>query len=113
MATTCFPGSLNPFCRQAICISPCSDQIALATSSSLLYLYSHSNQNLVFQSKFLPHSKSLSCMTYHPTIPGLLITGGAPNSRVIFWSIDGKQVQKKATLNLQRVSEMRRFIFSC
>ncbi|CAF4361424.1 unnamed protein product, partial [Rotaria sordida] len=27
---------------------------------------------------------------------------GAPNSRVILWSIEGKTVQKQATLNLQR-----------
>jgi WD40 repeat protein len=104
MASTCFPGVLNPFCRQSICISTCSDQIALATSSSLLYLYSFSNQNLSFVTKFSPHSKSLSCMVFHPTIPGLLVTGGAPNSRVILWSIEGKTIQKQAAFNLQRVS---------
>ncbi|CAF4258016.1 unnamed protein product, partial [Adineta steineri] len=102
MASTCFPGVLNPFCRQSICVSTCSDQIALATSSSLVYLYTFSNQNLVFSTKFSPHSKSLSCMVYHPTIPGLLITGGAPNSRIILWSIEGKTIQKQASFNLQR-----------
>ncbi|CAF1167616.1 unnamed protein product [Rotaria sordida] len=102
MALTCFPGALNPFCRQPISVSLCCDQLALATSSTLLYIYSYSNQNLSFITKFSPHSKSLSCMLYHPTIPGLLATGGAPNSRVILWSIEGKTVQKQATLNLQR-----------
>jgi WD40 repeat protein len=107
MASTCFPGALNPFCRQPIYVSSCSDQIALATSSSsLLYIYSYSNQNLSFITKFSPHSKSLSCMVFHPTISGLLATGGAPNSRVTLWSIEGKTVQKQATFNLQRVSKI-------
>ncbi|CAF4873882.1 unnamed protein product [Rotaria sp. Silwood1] len=102
MASICFPGALNPFCRQSISVSLCSDQLALATSSNLVYIYSYSNQNLSFITKFSPHSKSLSCMLYHPTIPDLLTTGGAPNSRVLLWSIEGKTVQKKATVNLQR-----------
>ncbi|CAF3763564.1 unnamed protein product [Rotaria socialis] len=102
MALTCFPGALNPFCRQAICVSLCSDQLAVATSSTLLYIYTYSSQNLSFITKFSPHSKSLSCMLFHPTIPGLLATGGAPNSRVLLWAVEGKTVQKQATLNLQR-----------
>ncbi len=109
MISTCFPGALNPFCRQTICISSCSDQIALATSSSLLYIYSYTNQNLLFIKKFSPHSKSLSCMIFHPTIPGLLVTGGAPNSRIILWSIKDKTVEKQTTFNLQRVS--KKFFF--
>lgn len=104
MALTCFPGVLNPFCRQPICVSSCSDQLALATSPTLLYIYSYSSQNLSFITKYSPHSKALSCMLFHPTIPGLLVTGGAPNSRVFLWSINGKTVQKQATVNLQRVS---------
>jgi WD40 repeat protein len=104
MIATCFPGALNPFCRQPICVSPCSDQISLATSSSFIYIYSYSNQTLSFLTKFTPHSKSLSCMIYHPTIPGLLTTGGAPNSRVTLWSIKGKYIEKQTTFNLQRVS---------
>jgi len=107
MAVTCFPGALNPFCRQPICISSCSDQLALATSSSLLYIYSYSNQNLSFMTKFSPHSKSLSCMIFHPTIPGLLTTGGAPNSRVTLWAIKEKFVEKQTTFNLQRVSRIK------
>jgi len=109
MISTYFPGALNPFCRQTICISSCSDQIALATSSSLLYIYSYSNQNLSFITKFSPHSKSLSCMIFHPTIPSLLVTGGAPNSRVILWSIKDRTVEKQTAFNLQRVS--KRFFF--
>lgn len=110
MNSTCFPGALNPFCRQPICTSSCSDQLALATtSSSLLYIYSYLNQNLSFQTKFTPHSKSLSCMVFHPTIPGLLATGGAPNSRVILWLIKEKTIEKQTTFNLQRVSKI--FIF--
>ncbi|CAF0792052.1 unnamed protein product [Adineta ricciae] len=102
MTSICFPGVLNPFCRQTICISPCSDHVALATSSSLVYLYSFSNQALSFLTKYSPHSKSLSCMVFHPTIYGLLVTGGAPNSRVILWSIHEKTIQKRAAFNLQR-----------
>ena len=105
MTSICFPGVLNPFCRQTICLSPCSDHVALATSSSLVYLYSFSNQALSFLTKYSPHSKSLSCMVFHPTIPGLLVTGAAPNSRVILWSIDEKTIQKRAAFNLQRVSK--------
>jgi WD40 repeat protein len=104
MISRCFPGALNPFCRQPVCISSCSDQISLATSSSLVYIYSYSNQNLLFRTKFSPHSKSLSCMVFHPTIPGLLVTGGAPNSRVTLWSIKEKTIEKQTTFNLQRVS---------
>jgi len=111
MISTCFPGALNPFCRQTICISLCSDQIALATSSSLLYIYSYLNQNLLFIKKFSPHSKSLSCMIFHPTIPGLLVTGGAPNSRIILWSIKDKIIEKQTTFNLQRVSKKFSFFF--
>jgi WD40 repeat protein len=106
MALTCFPGALNPFCRQSICISSCSDQLALATSTSLVYIYSFSNQTLSFITKFSPHSKSLSCMIFHPTKSGLLVTGGAPNSRIILWSIEGKTIQKQAAFNLQRVSKI-------
>lgn len=106
MALTCFPGTLNPFCRQPICVSACSDQVVLATSTNLLYIYSYSNQNLSFITKFSPHAKSLSCMIFHPTVPGLLVTGGAPNSRVVLWSIQGKAIQKQATFNLQRVSDI-------
>jgi WD40 repeat protein len=108
MNSTCFPGALNPFCRQPICMSLCSDQIAMATSS-LLYIYSYSNQNLSFITKFSPHSKSLSCMIFHPTIPGLLTTGGAPNSRIILWLIKEKFVEKQTTFNLQKVS--KKFFF--
>jgi WD40 repeat protein len=108
MISRCFSGALNPFCRQPICISSCSDQISLATSS-LLYIYSYSNQDLSFLTKFSPHSKSLSCMVFHPTIPGLLVTGGAPNSRITLWSIKEKTVEKQTTFNLQRVS--KKFFF--
>lgn len=111
MNSTCFPGALNPFCRQPISISSCSDQLALATSTSLLYIYSYSNQNLSFQTKFSPHSKSLSCITFHPTIPGLLTTGGAPNSRVTLWLIKEKVIEKQTTFNLQRVSKILFFFF--
>ena len=107
MAVTCFPGALNPFCRQSLSVSLCSDQIALATSPNLVYIYLYSNRNLSFMTKFAPYSKSLSCMLFHPTIPSLLITGGAPNSRVILWSINGKTVKKQAAFNLQRVSKIR------
>lgn len=104
MNSICFPGALNPFCRQSICLSTCSDQVALATSSSLVYLYSYTNQKLVFQNKFTPHSKALSCMLFHPTIAGLLVTGGTPNSRVNLWSIQEKTISKQSTFTLQRVS---------
>ena len=106
MAFSCFPDALNPFCRQSICISPCCDQIALATSSNLLYIYSLTNQTLSFITKFSPHPKWLSCIFYHPTIPYLLTTGGAPNSRVSLWSTDGKVIRKQATFTLQRVSRI-------
>ncbi len=43
-------------------------------------------------------------MVFHPTIPGLLVTGGAPNSRVTLWSIKEKTIEKQTTFNLQRVS---------
>ena len=108
MALTCFPGAVNPFCRQSICVSPCSDQVALASSPCLLYLYSCSNPNFSFTTKFSPHSKALSCMAFHPTLPGLLVTGGAPNSRVNLWSIQGNTVEKRATFHLQRVSQRGR-----
>jgi hypothetical protein len=48
-------------------------------------------------------------MIFHPTIPGLLVTGGAPNSRIILWSIKDKTVEKQTTFNLQRVS--KKFFF--
>lgn len=105
MLATCFPGALNPFARPPICISPCTDQLSLATSTPLLYLYSYANQTLSFITKFIPHSKSLSCAAFHPTIPGLLTTGGAPNSRVTLWMIQEKTVEKKSTFTLQRVSD--------
>ena len=108
MALSCFPGAVNPFCRQPICVSSCSDQVALASSPSLLYLYSYSHPNFLFTTKFSPHSKALSCMVFHPTIPGLLVTGGAPNSRVNLWFIQRSTVEKRATFQLQRVSQRGR-----
>jgi len=112
MNSICFPGALNPFCRQSICLSSCSDQVALGTSSSLVYLYSYTDQKLIFQTKFTPHSKVLSCMTFHPTNAGLLVTGGTPNSRINLWSIQEKTISKKSTFTLQRVSrQFRKRIF--
>jgi hypothetical protein len=48
-------------------------------------------------------------MIFHPTIPGLLTTGGAPNSRIILWLIKEKFVEKQTTFNLQKVS--KKFFF--